>query len=1256
MAELSNRAALSFAQQRLWFIGQVTPGSSHYNLAFGYRLRGELDVRALADAFTEIVARHEVLRTRFIVDGGEPRQVIDAPSPVRLVVTDAQEADDPVTQAHRLAEDQARAPFDLAEGPLLRARLVSLAGADHVLLLTMHHIVADGWSLNVLNVELGVLYRAFTAGRPSPLAPLEIQYADFAEWQRERLSGDFLAEQLDHWRERLRDMPPAMELPSSGPRPPQPSYVADAVAFEVPADVAQRLRGLGAERRATLFMVLLAGFDALVAGYTASSDVVVGAPVAGRDRAELEDLIGFFVNNLVLRVDTSGDPTFGELVDRVRDVTLSAFDYQELPFERLVEELRPARDPSRNPLTQIGFQLLRPEHAGRSLDLAGVEVEPFEGHGDVIHFDAELYVFDGPNELAARLVYAADVFDRTAMQRFARHFVQLLSTASADVRLSALPLTDPETRQQLIDWNATHRPVPDTTVTRLFEARAARSPNAVAVSYGAAELTYAALDRRANRFAHRLRALGVGPEVLVGLCARPGLDLAVGMLAILKAGGAYLPLDPDLPAERTAFALSDTGCRFVVVQDGLELGAAAGSGIETVRLDAEADACWPDRAPDLELSADALAYVIYTSGSTGRPKGVAVPHGGMANMACYQAREFGLGPHSRVLQVASLSFDASVSEIWITWISGGELVIARRGLVGDDLAELVAARQITQVALVPSVLATLPHVELPNLETILIGGEVAAPSLVNRWAAGRTLINVFGPTEATVNAASFRAAAATAAPLPIGRPIDNTQIFLLDRWLRPVPVGVSGEMYIGGAGVARGYVGRPGLTACRFVANPFDDGGMRLYRTGDLARFRPDGIIDFLGRTDGQVKLRGFRIELGEVESVLAEHPAVRQVAVAVRDQRMFAYVVPAGVDDVDDGGDAELREQYVGRCQRSFDEVHRRPAEPASPNRTAVERVAAAQPRRLLEIGCGGGSLMRALLPACEQYVATDFSSSAIDRLRSEFAGTGGLSLMVREATDFRGFRDGSFDAVVLDSLTQHCPELAYLDEVIHRSVDALADGAVLLVSDVRRHADAGLAIDARYFQTLPGRVARVAEVELIDHGDRYDVVLTTGPERLTGAVPALTALPGGLANDPLRAERGERLGRILREFARARLPDYMVPSGFVAVDRIPMLPNGKLDTQRLPAPALTSSGRAPENPEEKAFCALFAEVLDLGSVGPDDSFFDIGGHSLLAFRLVNLIRSRLGIEVSLGEVFAGPTPAALAHQVIRTARGEVT
>jgi amino acid adenylation domain-containing protein len=978
---------------------------------------------------------------------------------------------------------------------------------------------------------------------------------------------------------------------------------------------------------------------------------VVTVPDAGRDRDELKDLIGCVVNNLVLRVDCHGDPTIGELLDRVREAVLGALKHGALPFGRLVEELRPGSDLGKHPLAQVGFQLVSPGRASGSLDLAGLAVAPFEVAGGTTSLDLEARCFDGGPDggLPVRLVYSADLFARSMMEQFAGHFVDVLAGMRPDVRLSRLRLlTSEQDRQQLVEWNATAADLPTTTVTQMFESHAARTPRSVAVSSGDETLTYGDLDARANQFAHRLRSHGVGPGTVLGLHMGRGLNAMIAMLAVFKAGGAYLPLDPEYPADRIAYMLADASCSLVIVEDASALDVMVpGEGTAVIRIDRVADSAFPLSPPGAGALGD-LAYVIYTSGSTGRPKGVEVTHGSLANIAVIHARALDIGPRSRVLQVASLSFDMSVTDVWGTWAGGGELVIAPALPMGDELARVLAERRITHVQMASSLLASLPEADLPDLRAIQFGGEPCAPAVVNRWASGRILMNGYGPTEATVYVCTFRFEGDVSAPLPIGRPVANTQLYILDRFLRPVPLGVTGEIYIGGVPLARGYRGNPRLTALRFVASPFAADGSRLYRTGDLARFLPDGNIDFLGRFDDQVKLRGFRIELGEIESVIGEDPAVAQTAVCVRGERLFAYVVPA---DPDGDNAAELTREHLQDTRRRFDQEHLEGRTAQPPNPTAVEHIQALRPQRLLEIGCGAGALLRELLPACGRYVATDFSPVAINRLRSELAGTSGLMLLAREAADFRGFGDRSFDAVVIDSVIRHLPGLPAADEVIRRAVSALADDGTLIITDIPRHGDDELTIDQAYFTGLPDRIARAAAVTLTDREDHYDVLVTVAAPR---PLPEPAVIPPGLASNPLRAARAERLSKQIRAIARQRLPPHMVPAGVLIIDELPLTPNGKVNIRQLPVPAISSRGRTPSGTEEEALCALFAEVLGLGTASPDDGFFDLGGHSMLALELHKLIQSRLGVDIPLATIFDEPTPAALAAYLNHPTMGE--
>ncbi|MEU7004576.1 amino acid adenylation domain-containing protein [Nonomuraea sp. NPDC046570] len=1233
----------SFAQQRMWFMVQLVPGNPFYNVPVAYRLQGPLDLPALGQALHEIVTRHQALRTRFVAVNGAARQIVDPPSAVLSDVEDVAS----LAEARRIAEQEALRSFDLATGPLLRARLLRVDAENHVLLITMHHIVTDHLSLRIFADELGTLYQAFTAEQPAPLQPLPIQYVDYARWQRSWMSGPVLEQQLHYWREQLADLPHALQLPTDRPRPPAPSYAAGDLSFQVPAHVVQKLRALGRRRGATLFVALLAAFDMLLARYAATTDVAVGVPIAGRTGEEVEGLIGFFVNTLVLRVDCSGDPTFAEVLRQVRETWLDAYDHQDLPFERLVEELQPQRDLSRNPFVQIGFQVL--PGAERIPQLSGLQTSVFGGRDATTRLDLEMNCTESDDGLSCYLVYAAELFDAATMQRFADHFVRLLEQVVHDpgLSLSRLELLTPAERdRQLVAWNDTDAPLAHRCVVAAFEAHAAATPHAPAVTGGGRSLDYGELNARANRLAHRLRALGAGPETLVGLWAERGTDAVIGVLGIVKVGAAYLPLDPTYPADRLEYILADSACSLLVVQKGL-VPPAVGDA-QVIDLDSDADPAEDPGAPGIAVHEDNLAYVIYTSGSTGQPKGVAVTHRGLANMAA-QATGFGIGPGSRVLQYASLCFDASVLEMWFTWFAGAELVIAT-GLIGDELGEELAASAITHALLVPSVLGTVPHRALPHLQTLFIGAEAATPELVNRWAPGRRLVNLYGPTEGTVNVTAQLCPDHVSATPPIGTPIANTQVYLLDAGLAPVPVGVPGEIYAAGAGLTRGYTGKPALTATRLVANPYGPPGSRLYRTGDLGRYLPDGSIEFLGRSDNQVKLNGLRIELGEVESVLAAHPHVRQSAVTVCEgpsgqRRLVAYIVPERADD-DEHAEAHLRD-----CRQEFDKRHREglPWPPHEHTSALAQRILAHQPARVLEIGCGEGLLLRQLLAEDRRYTATDFAIAAVDRLRfaPDLVGRENLTVAVREASDFTGLADRSFDTVVLDSVVGHFPNTAHLEKVLTGAMALVDDDGLLALGDLAAPDTADpdeLAVALDYFTSHLARSPRVADVEVIAAGSqRYHVLLRTRAGADTAAAP----VPEGMATDPLRRRQERTYVAELRRHARERLPDYMIPSSFTVMDGLPLSPSGKIDQRALPdpEPVMATVSEAPRSPRQKFLCELFAEALGRDVVGVDDNFFELGGHSLLAIRLVNQIRAAMGVRLSLRELFLWPTPAGLAE-----------
>ncbi len=908
---------LSFAQRRLWFLDQLQPATAAYTIFEAIGLAGDLDVATLERALTEVVRRHETLRTTFSCRQGRPEQVVQAPAAWRLPVVDLQAlaAADHRGEVRRQARRVARRPFDPERGPLLRTPLLRTDGRHHVLLVAMHHIISDGASVENLIRELGILYAAFRAGRPSPLGELAVQYADFAAWQRRWLSDDVLEQQLQYWRERLDGLP-GLELPTDRPRPVEPSSRGAALEIALSPALSAAVRDLARRLDATLFMTFLAAFQLLLGRYSGQRDVAVGAPIAQRRRKELEPLIGLLVNNLVMRADLSDDPSFAELARRVREAVLGAFAHQDLPFEQLVADLRPDRDRSRNPLFQVVFSMTAVPP--RALALPGLTLEDPDVGVATTRFDWELHVIDQGDHLRTALIYSTDLFDASTIARALRYLQTLLEGAVADARARTgdLPLwRRPERHQVLVEWTDTATRFPrESTVHALFAARARRRGDAVAAACGGEgawplHLTYAALDGRAETVAGRLRRSGAVPRpgARVGLCADATLDVAVGSLAILKAGGAYVPLDPAYPPARLALMLADTGAAAVLTRKRL-LGV----------LPPRTPAVFFDGSPRLEPDGAAaatpgrpedLAYVIYTSGSTGRPKGSAVPHRAVVRLVC-DTDYVRLAAGDRVAQVSSFAFDALTFELWGALLSGGCLVGVGRevALSPSALAAWIRAQRIDAMflttALANQVARHRPEGFAP-LRDLLIGGEALDPGRIREILAASPparLSNAYGPTESTTFACCQRVREVPegAATVPIGRPIANTTACVFDPRGRPLPVGIPGELHLGGDGLARGYLGRPGPTAEKFVPHPSSAAGDRLYRTGDLTRLRPDGAIEFLGRIDQQLKIRGFRIEPGEIEAVLGEHPAIAASVVVPRrdgpdDRRLVAYVVARG-------------------------------------------------------------------------------------------------------------------------------------------------------------------------------------------------------------------------------------------------------------------------------------------------------------------------------------------------------------------------
>ena len=907
---------LSYAQQRLWYLNQLNPDSGFYNLLTMVELSGPLDVEIFKQSLTEVIRRHEVLRTTFVVVNGEPEQRISPPAraaslSVRNLTSLAEEKQQILVA--QFAREESTKPFDLQNGPLLRAFLVALDERRHVLLLTLHHMVCDAWSLGIFLREVAALYEGFASGQPSPLNDLTIQYADYALWEKDWLQGERMQKQLDYWQRQLAAAPAVLSLPADRSRPPIQTYRGQNITFTIPNNVLEQVKNLSRAAGTTLFMTLLGAWQVLLARYTDQFDVSVGSPIAGRNNSEAEQLIGFFVNSLVMRTDLTGDPTFTEVLHRVREVSLNAYMHQDLPFEKLVEALQPERQGDQNPLFQVMFILQNTPMP--SLEFAGLKLRPVDFDSGTAKFDLTLDLAEAPEGLKGWLEYSSDLFEAGTIERLARHFQTLLSDAvqHPERSISELQLLASEERAQVVEeWNRTERVYEGgQCIHELFEAQAARTPEQIAVVSEQEALSYEELNARANQLAHYLRRMGVGPEVLAGLMLERSVAMVVALLGVLKAGGAYVPLDPHYPAERLRYMVRDAGVAVLVTEQRWLAGLGAEALPQVITIENAAEQIGKENKSNVSNETDArsLAYVIYTSGSTGQPKGAMNTHGAVRNRLLWMQEQYQLGTSDAVLQKTAFSFDVSVWEFFWPLLMGARLVLARPGGERDSeyLVETMMAHQVTTVHFVPSLLQVLLEERglerCASLRQVFCSGEVLSLELQRRFFArcGAELHNLYGPTEAAIDVSYWRCEREETErrTVPIGRPIANLQLYILDRAGQPVPVGVSGELYLSGVGVGRGYHQRPELTAERFVPNAFSgETGGRSYRTGDLARFLPGGEIEYLGRLDEQVKIRGFRIELGEVEAALSRHEAVAETVVVARPApgnshlQLLAYVV----------------------------------------------------------------------------------------------------------------------------------------------------------------------------------------------------------------------------------------------------------------------------------------------------------------------------------------------------------------------------
>ena len=1065
---------LSWAQERLWFLHHLEGESGAYTMPFAIRLVGNLNIKALEQAIGEMVRRHEVLRTRFEIEHDKPIQVIATDIAITLPVVDLQNVADPWKQVEQLAIKEAYKPFDLAKDPVLRVKMWQVATDEYVLLIAIHHIAADGWSIGVLNRELSAHYRAITTGSAVELPELSVQYADFTLWQRQWLTTQVLEPQLSYWKQQLAAAPPLLELPTDRPRPAIQTFRGGTERFQLDALLTSRLRQLSHKSGTTLFMTLLTGFVVLMSRYSGQTDLVIGSPIANRNRKEIEGLIGFFVNTLALRFDLSPELTLKALLEQVRQVSQNAYDHQDLPFEMLVEELQLERSLDRNPLVQVMFAL---QNAPTNpWDLPGLKVEKTHWGLEAVRFDLEVHLWEVAEGLEGYCYYSSDLFDAATIARMMKHFQNLLEAiclqhAGANVTnleqpVSQLPLLTAQERQQLlVEWNATQTDYPaDQCIHDLFTAQVAQTPDAVAMVFGQQNLTYQELNAQANQLAHYLQKLGVKPGFLVGICVERSVSMVVGLLAILKAGAAYVPLDTEYPTERLAFIIEDTQISVLLTTQKLTDAIPKHQAcVVCFDSDADAIALFSQQNPIAEVTPDNLAYVIYTSGSTGKPKGVAVTHRAV-NRLVMNTNYINIEPTDVIAQAANYAFDAATFEIWGALLNGARLVGVSKDLAlsPKDFAAFMRSQKISVLFLTTALFNQIAQ-EVPyafnSLRHLLFGGEAVDPKWVKEVlenGAPQRLLHVYGPTENTTFSSWYlvQDVPKDATTIPIGQPISNTQIYLLDPQLQPVGVGVPGELYIGGDGLAKEYLNQPELTVQKFIPNPFlrgrgaeEQGGTggdilpdspsplplirrggptfpssRLYKTGDKARYLSDGNIEFLGRIDYQVKIRGFRIELGEIETVLSQHPLLQESVVVVRedtpgDKRLVAYLVPALHRQTLPQQVAQWQSEYVNDWQTLYEQLYsqnqtstddltfniagwnssytRQPIPDLEMQewvKSTVSRIQANFPQRVLEIGCGTGLLLSRLAKHSQQYWGTDYSIAAIQHVEQICSTVEGL------------------------------------------------------------------------------------------------------------------------------------------------------------------------------------------------------------------------------------------------------------------------
>lgn len=1083
---------LSFAQQRIWFLDELEPDNPFYNVALAKRIHGKLNTEALRKSLLQLIQRHEVLRSTCVNSADGPRLLVAPAEEIDpdgdwFVVEQLPDATSDAELEQRVNAEVAPA-LPLSSLPLLRTRLFKRGDADAVLTFTTHHFVVDGWSCGVMMRELSEFYAALTANRAPLLPELGIQYADFANWQNQWLKGPQLQEQIDYWEQQLDNLT-TLNLPVDKPRPPVQTYRGDIHHFSLPAELGQQLKEISRQEGMTLYMTLMAAFQVLLHRYSHQDEIVFGTAVSNRHSTELEALLGPFVNTLVLRGDLAGNPSFRELMHRARDVAAGAFAHQDLPFELLVEHLKPERDRSRTPLFQLLF-VVHQYTGSEELNLSGTETTDYPVAPGTTMYDLFMQLIELENSFSGSVEYSTDLFEADTIARMVGHFTILLTSIAADPdsAILDLPMMDAaESQRLLVDWNATAMDYPrDQRLEQLFAQQACRSPEDIAVECLGNHISYGDLNKRANQLGHHLRQNGIGSGDLVGIYMERSIDMMVALLGILKSGATYVPLDPLFPPERISFMMEDAELKGLLTQSQL-LDDIRQPPELVLQCDTAQDilAGQPETDPTLDGNSSDLAYVIYTSGSTGKPKGVELPHRGVVNFLVTMAQQPGLDSSDTLLAVTTLSFDIAVLELFLPLLNGARLIIASKDVAADGqrLAELIRQCNASIMQATPATWQLLLSADWPGQPglKILCGGEALPRELADRLlATGCELWNMYGPTETTIWSSISKVA--RDGSVTVGRPIGNTQMYIVDEQLRAVPIGVPGELCIAGDGVARGYFKRPGLTDERFVANPFDPRRSdKLYRTGDLARYLGNGEIECLGRNDNQVKIRGYRMELGEIETVLARHPAVTQAVVSARedragDKRLIGYLIAdAGAisgTDLKQWKNDQL-EQWRDLWQNAYtDERALDPAFnisgwnssytgepiPAAEMRewieATTERINALGAKRVLEIGSGTGLVAARVAPNCSRYVATDFSPAsiaAIEHLKSGRDDLDAIETRQMPADELSRFSDEQFDLIIINSVAQYFPDQHYFLDILQTAGTLLASGGKLFLGDLR-------------------------------------------------------------------------------------------------------------------------------------------------------------------------------------------------------------